>query len=89
MNEEDKVIEEAREALKAATEAFNKANEAKEALRNAEADCSVAALKLELLANSMEENEHIVKLMDDMDFYRSLITYILDNWPTLEKKGEQ
>lgn len=89
MNEEDKVIEETRAAIKAATEAFNKMGEAREALQHAEADCSVAALKLELLANGMEENDHIVSLMDDMDFYRSLITRTLDNWPTLEKKGEQ
>lgn len=88
MNEEDKIIEETRAAIKAATEAFNKMDDAKDALQRAESECSVAALKLELLAESTDESEAITSLMEDMDFYRKLITFTLDNWPTLERKSK-
>lgn len=86
MNEEEKVIEEAREALKLATEGFTLMGDGRDKLEKAEAALSVAALKFELLSEDDKENATFVQLMDEMDSCRKLVTMTLNQWPSIEKK---
>lgn len=85
MNEEEKVIEEAREALKLATEGFTLMGDGRDKLEKAEAALSVAALKFELLSQK-EESASLVKMMEEMDNCRKIVSITLDNWPKLEGK---
>lgn len=83
MNEED-VIKESGDAVASAVLALGTMNDAKDLLMKAESECSVAALKLELLSESVEDNGQILKLMNRMDTYRKVLTLTLDEWPTLK-----
>lgn len=78
------VITELEEALKKANEGFVRMKEAKELLMEADAAMGVSALKCEVMADKGDEKFR--ELMEKMDFMRSIVSFTLDKWPTLDVK---